>query len=604
MKHLFKVMFLGLLLAGASCTELGPETINEIVDHYTAPENAVILTKLESSESEWKLDKRIFDLSFSGGGASMAATLVGYDALLAPGQYVLTGSEATIGEAMKASVNGKEASSGYITVGKNGSDYMVSAVLDVDNLSHVFSWRGALPFKEDPAPVKLTVVQQAQSNVANGTNSLTLQLATDGISKSYNESWQEVWEGEGGYLALDIYSDDGYLHEGIYTPCAKGGEINAGEFGIGWDPGDLWNIGMSFENWGTCWWAVSGGAAVATKINSGIVTVSKNDKEWTISWGSKYPQEYVFTGEVPTLTKPDKPSGPVTVEYTYVMGEPKDCILNDNTTVVEGVHKNPVIISDAGGNVVAYLELVMADGDTEIEGEYVSTEYAHEAGQLANGYFMDLSAYGWGIIEGGSWYMNGDTKVYIDPNIVVTVEKLAKGAYRFSSNGFDLAAAGPDYDGGGDNPGGGGESGDHVTLTKFCTLVNYYEQYAAYGMEVHLIGIELATDGVTVTPGGWGNTYGGDGNYIKLEFYTAAGEIAPGTYKACAVGGEQGPGEFGIGYDGQWGASGTTWYTLTGGQSSYKYVTDGTVTIAENGGEYTITIDSSTVKAKYVGKLQ
>ncbi|MBQ3607801.1 MAG: hypothetical protein II991_05870, partial [Bacteroidales bacterium] len=82
----------------------------------------------------------------------------------------------------------------------------------------------------------------------------------------------------------DVYSADGKLAPGTYTACATGGTIAEGEFGIGWDPGDLWGIGMVFENWGTCWWAVSGGAAVAeAKVLDGTLTVAVDGDTYTIT---------------------------------------------------------------------------------------------------------------------------------------------------------------------------------------------------------------------------------------------------------------------------------------------------------------------------------
>ena len=150
-----------------------------------------------------------------------------------------------------------------------------------------------------------------------------------------------------------------------------------------------------------------------------------------------------------------------------------------------------------------------------------------------------------------------------------------------------------------DEQGGGGGGGDFdgTVLTKFLGASNY----TIYG--VNLAGVELGTDGITVTPGDWGNTYGGEGNYIKLEFYSTDGSLAPGEYKPCAVGGQVGEGEFGIGYDGDWGASGTTWYTLGGGELAYSYVTDGSLIVEKSGDVYTIVLDSTTVKFKYEGKL-
>ena len=127
--------------------------------------------------------------------------------------------------------------------------------------------------------------------------------------------------------------------------------------------------------------------------------------------------------------------------------------------------------------------------------------------------------------------------------------------------------------------------------------------YLDYG--VKMVGVELAAPGVSYTFDWttYQTSYNGEGNYIKLELYSEDGTIAPGTYTACAVGGTVGAGEFGIGYDGQWGASGTTWYTVSGGAATAEYVTDGTVTVEVSGDEYTITLESSLVNAQYVGAL-
>ena len=51
------------------------------------------------------------------------------------------------------------------------------------------------------------------------------------------------------------------------------------------------------------------------------------------------------------------------------------------------------------------------------------------------------------------------------------------------------------------------------------------------------------------------------------------------------------------------GASGTSWYTVTESAPAYTYVTDGELTVSVSGGVYTITLDSSVVSARYIGKL-
>ena len=435
---------MGLALLLVSCgKEKIPTTINEVTDLYTVPADAVEMPSLSQAESVWSLDRRYFNLAF---GSALSTTLVGYDAILAPGQYVLGDNQ--IGNAVLSStkVNGQPASEGYITVNRDDKGtYHISATVD----GKAYVWNGTMPFTADPAATVLPVLQQAQSNVANGTNSVTLQLATDGISSEIDWStWQTVWKGEGGYLALDLFSDDGYLHEGTFIPSAEGGVINAGEFGIGWDPGDLYGIGMVFTDWGTCWWTVKDGAATATKITGGIVTVTKleGEKAWRIAWGEKYPVEYVFEGDIPALTKPKKPEGGANIDYAYT----------DEVTPGDGIDTHAIKITDKNGEEMAYLEILTANGQTDLSGSYPSTSYAGSPGQMRDGYnFPD-----WGI-SGGSYYVKDGEKQYIGAGTAtLVITKIATGAYKFSCEFFDYSAAGPDYvpeeggEGGGDDVSG------------------------------------------------------------------------------------------------------------------------------------------------------
>ena len=200
----------------------------------------------------------------------------------------------------------------------------------------------------------------------------------------------------------------------------------------------------------------------------------------------------------------------------------------------------------------------------------------------------------WGMEGGTRYYDDAGTLVLVNPGETLEVIKYADGLYGFEgSTGYSFVASTVGYVPGG----GGGDSFDGTILTTFLGLTDY----SGWGLQ--MVGVELATDGITVTPGNYGNTYGGSGNYLKLELYSTDGQIAAGEYTACAVGGTIGEGEFGIGYDGMFGPSGTSWYTLTEGASSYEYVTDGTLKVEVEGDVYTIVLESSVINAKYVGKL-
>ena len=497
MKRLTSIFALGLALMMVSCLKddapmTGP--INEINDLYTVPADAVELPALSEAKSTWSIDRRYFDLSF---GSALTTTLVGYDALLSPGQYLLGADE--IGKAIlaKTTVNGAPAKDGFITVGKRDNQYVITAQVN----GSVLTWKGTLPFVEDPAPLSLTVVQSTSANKDNQL--VTLQLATEGISQELDmTTYQTVWTGEGKYLAIDLYSTDGYLHDGAYKACAEGGVVNAGEFGIGYDTTVDWGWGpMEMKDWGTCLWTVSGGAATAEKITDGLVTVTSREEKvddkdvtiWTIFWGKDYPKEILFEGAIPALTKPKKPAGPVTPTHKYEIGEPQPCATSDNN-VVAGVKKYPITIKDSNDEEVAYLEFVLAEGSEDlVEGEYVSTEYAHEVGQLANGYFMDFGE--WGTFAGGSYYIDGGDKVYIDPGVTVIVTQIGTGAFSFTGPGFDYPAAGPNYVPGGDvadaipakdviSDNGNGVDKHSITIGEGEEIVAYFELLTATGADI------------------------------------------------------------------------------------------------------------------------
>ena len=309
--------------------------------------------------------------------------------------------------------------------------------------------KAELVYEPDPEPVILSTVLKATSNLASKTPSVTLNLAQAGIS------WSNTWTGEGYYLAIDLYSADGYLHEGTYTPSPAGGQVIEGTFGIGWDPGDIWNIGMQFTDWGTCWWNVSDGVAKSEKkITEGTVTVSRDGNKWTIELKS---------------------------------GEGKDMV--------------------------------------------------------------------WGLFE-------GEVPALTDPNSTGEVK--------------------------------------YKELTKVLSANN---------QNAGLIIFQFATDGVSSTydAATWTTTYSGTGNYLALDIYSADGQLAPGTYNACATGGVIGAGEFGIGYDPEWMPVynwGTCWWTVNDGATSAQKVLDGTVTVSVDGGNYTVTLQSSIVNARYVGPIE
>ena len=121
MKKILSFLVFGLALL-VSCEKEGPMTVNHIDNLYNAPADATVM-QLSNAKSTWATDRRYFDLNFS----NLSTTLVGYDALLAPGQYVIGGDQ--IGNAINTKVGGQNAGSGFITVNEKDGQYAITATI-------------------------------------------------------------------------------------------------------------------------------------------------------------------------------------------------------------------------------------------------------------------------------------------------------------------------------------------------------------------------------------------------------------------------------------------------------------------------------------------
>ena len=583
MKKIFSILFVGLALLPSCMQEdkiTGP--VNDISDNYTVPTEATVMPQLTAHKSTWSVNRRYFDLTF---GEFLKTTLVGYDALLTPGQYVLGADE--IGNAIlkKTTVNGNNAKEGFITVTKKEGQYVITAQID----GQVLTWTGTLDnFKADPAPLQLNVLQQAQKN----TGLVTLQLASAEFTSEFDpNTWQTVLKGDGKYLAIDIYSSDGYLHDGEYTPCEVPGVINEGEFGVGWDPGDLYGVGMIFTDWGTCLWTVTPeGNNTAEKITSGLVTVSSREEEnatiWTIYWGVDYPVQLIFEGAIPALTKPKPVNTAPTHTYTEDDLQP---VTDQQGAVVAGVLKHPIHIWDKDNNEVAYLELLIAEGNDDYTGSYPSTSYASAAGQMADGWEFDATAWGMGIMSGGSYYINdsGEKVLLTAGTVTVEVAKIATGAYRFTCQYFDYPAAGPDY-----VPSGDGDddvTGD-VVLKLTSGLTYTKEDVTAANTDASsnpLSGVTLWR--VTVSDA--------SGVVAAFDLGTDAGsENLAGTYTVMSYPDAVGKAGNGWGFA-AWNYFGGCYFVVDG--AYYFIPADATITVTDNGGLLKIRFEGPVQKDDY-----
>ena len=566
--------------------------------------------------------------------------------------YATAGNFITGADGTTLTINGEKhlVTAGTIKVAENGGTYTFDGIVKLGNgENYSFKWTGSgLAWTGLPELKKLSVVTSAKSNLPDGAKSVTLNLSDGNWSSTTDmTTWQTVYTGKGNYLAIDLYSEDGYLAAGTYSPSATGGAIEKGQYGIGWDPGDIWNIGQKFENWGTCWWTVDEAATPQTsaeKITKGNITVAIDENSVytiTVDNGELYVQ---FTGEIPAVTKPAVPADPWEIAgsvvfqhegLTFTMTDDTANNTKQDQSPLEGVTLYWLQIKDEAGSLVAELDLVTNQGATSLAGEYKVTSYPDEVGEAGNGFYMDFSAWGGGVVSGGTILYGPDGTPYVidadKSNIKITENKgqtiiIVKG----TTNGATIAGkyvigepkededgegegggCGCDCDGCKDCTGGSGDGDDEggnsfngERLTTFLSL----------NPGTGIVTAQFGTAGLSIVQSDWGPQISGEGNYLKFDAYSADGKLAAGVYRASAVGGVVGEGEFSIGYDTTvdwgWGPMevtnwGTCWMThnADGSETGVK-ITDGTLTVEISGETYTITLESSVLNAQYVGPLK
>ena len=647
MKLIYKLFAVAAsILALSSCVE---SAIGPMTGKYEKP--VVYEMNTLASQSVEKGDKyRTFTVELSGDNASMTLKMVSDKYFLADGSY----TPAPADQAKKntyivgnggTTFNDIPVETGSIKVAQGEGTYSFAGMLWLADESVIeIKSTVALVYEADPEPVRLTTLLSATSNVASGTKSLTINLGTDGISSTAEPpTWQPVWTGTGNYLALDIYSADGYLHEGTYTASAAGGTINEGEFGIGWDPGDIWNIGIAFENWGTCWWDVAGGAAtINQKVTEGSVTVTRKGSKWVIELVSGEGKSMLWTkfeGAIDALTDPALGGGGNVddtdyVELTKLLSATKNQGLLTINMAQDGISSTTdpntwQTIWEGEGNYLA-ADIYSADGKL-YTGEYKACAVGGVVGEGEFGIGYDTTVdWGWGPMEmkdwGTCWWtvadgatsaekvldgtmtvaMEGDNVVIKLKSSIVNAKFTYPVAQFVDGTGAPIEVV---------NLGGGeGPTPDYTEFTKLL-IVQPNQGYNESGQptgEYTSFTLKVGTDGMytEVVNNGWYDEtkIKGTGQVLSIDFYTADGTVAAGTYTACEVGGTINEGEFGIGYDvemwGQkmvWGTCVTAYESDTPG--NIEKVTDGTVTVEISGDVYTITLESSNINAQYIGSL-
>ena len=649
MKLIYKLFAVAAsILALSSCVE---SAIGPMTGKYEKP--VVYEMNTLASQSVEKGDKyRTFTVELSGDNASMTLKMVSDKYFLADGSY----TPAPADQAKKntyivgnggTTFNNIPVETGSIKVAQGEGTYSFAGMLWLADESVIeIKSTVALVYEADPEPVKLSTVLSATSNLANGVQTVTMQLAQDGIySEMDMTTYQTIWHGEGNFLAIDLYSADGYLHEGTYSASAVGGVVGEGEFGIGYDTTVDFGWGpMEMKDWGTCWWSVSNGAATAKKILEGTINVSKKGSKWVIELISGEGKEMIwakFEGAIDALTDPALGGGGNVddtdyVELTKLLSATKNQGLLTINMAQDGISSTTdpntwQTIWEGEGNYLA-TDIYSADGKL-YTGEYKACAVGGTVGEGEFGIGYDTTVdWGWGPMEmkdwGTCWWtvadgatsavkildgtmtvaMEGDNVVIKLKSSIVNAKFTYPVAQFVDGTGAPIEVV---------NLGGGEGPKPAPDYTEFSKLLivqpnqGYNESGQPTG-EYTSFTLKVGTDGMyteVVNNGYYDETkIKGTGQVLSIDFYTADGTVAAGTYTACEVGGTINEGEFGIGYDvemwGQkmvWGTCVTPYESDTAG--TIEKVTDGTVTVEISGDVYTITLESRNINAQYIGSL-
>lgn len=268
-----------------------------------------------------------------------------------------------------------------------------------------------------------------------------------------------------------------------------------------------------------------------------------------------------------------------TPNYYYSVGALQD-VYNSNNELAPGVKKHPITITDKNGTEWAYLELLLANGDTDYQGSYPSTEYATQPGQMANGWEFDLSEWGIGILSGGSYCINNNgEKILLGIDYTVNVYGVDEGIYRFTcDNLFSFTAARKD------NP---PVNSDEFVLQITSGLTYTMQDLTASYVDSNnnpLSGVTLWD--VTV------NEYGALVAHFDLLVAEGSSDIT-GSYNVIPYPDEVG--EAGVGWGiAAWSLFGGCYYKVDG--ANY-YIPEGTsVTVSANG--------DGTLKFQFQGNVQ
>ncbi len=601
MKKIFKNLLFAsaLTFALASCEQepqISKITFTDLATS-TATEGEYTLFTADLSSATDKAT-----VVFAGKGEYLAAgTYTQSEVASDKGRYYLLG---------KTTVNGVAVEFGNVHINDEGIQGYVSCGGETVH----FTWAGEQPWKEPadaPGEGGEGGEGSASGYTATETVAPTVLSGSDGSTtpvEGVETHTITISDAEGNVVAtFEALTEEGAASiEGEYT--VQGYPDAPGLMGNGWDFMGFMGGGTTFTVDGVKYLVAEGSTITITKQANGKYTFSGTITSTTTDGATAGPTTLLFEdvafgdagegGEGGEGNVPAEPSytATETVAPTVLSGN------DGSTTPVEGVETHTITISDAEGNVVATFETLTAEGATTVEGTYTVQGYPDAPGLMGNGW--DIMGY----FGGGTTFTVDGVKYLVAEGSTITITKQTNGKFTFSgtitSTTTDYTTAGPTtllfedvvFEAYADAEGGEDEF-DGVEYTNFLGKVDYSQMQAG-----PMYGLVFATEGVEGSYAWWQLNATGSGSMMILEIY-ADGGVAEGTYEVKALDGLPAEGEAKAGSA----AGGSAWYTVTDGvqgTAADGFIADGTITVAVDGDTYTITVESSSYKARYVGPLQ
>lgn len=168
------------------------------------------------------------------------------------------------------------------------------------------------------------------------------------------------------------------------------------------------------------------------QVVDGTLSIALQDSNYTIGGILYLADETVLklSGGFTYAYQPD----PYIPTYTYT-DETQTTAMGgaQGSTPIEGSAMHRITVY-ADGVFYAYLEVVADANATSLSGTYTIKDSVNSVGQIGNGYYLDWSWYGGaGTLQGGSYYMKGEDKMFL---------REGAGTVTIADNGGKLAITG------------------------------------------------------------------------------------------------------------------------------------------------------------------